>query len=62
MKMSDWMTALALLLVLEGILPLAAPAFWRDAFRRATELNDGQLRFMGAVSMAGGLLLLTLFK
>jgi len=60
--MTDWMTALALLLVLEGILPLAAPAFWRDAFRRATELNDGQLRFMGAVSMAGGLLLLTFFR
>ena len=56
------MTALSLLLVLEGILPLAAPAFWRDAFRRATELNDGQLRFMGAVSMASGLLMLAIFR
>lgn len=58
----DWMIALALVLVLEGVLPLAAPALWRDAFRRAVEMNDGQLRAMGALSMAGGLLLLMLFK
>jgi uncharacterized protein YjeT (DUF2065 family) len=62
MKMNDWMTALALVLVLEGIWPLAAPALWRDAFRRATQMNDGQLRFIGAISMAGGLLLLMLVR
>ncbi|MGO9444759.1 MAG: DUF2065 domain-containing protein [Thiobacillaceae bacterium] len=56
------MVAIALVLVLEGILPLAAPTLWRDAFRRATELNDGQVRLLGAVSMAGGLLLLMLIK
>ena len=62
MKTSEWLTALALLLVLEGIFPLAAPALWRDAVRRAARLNDGQLRFTGAISMAGGLLLLVLMK
>jgi uncharacterized protein len=60
--MSEWMVAIALVLVLEGILPLAAPTLWRDAFRRATELNDGQVRLLGAVSMAGGLVLLMLLK
>ncbi len=58
MAASDLMTAIALLLVMEGLLPFAAPALWRDAFKRAIELSDGQLRFMGAVSMLCGLALL----
>ncbi|HET9463766.1 MAG TPA: DUF2065 domain-containing protein, partial [Thiobacillus sp.] len=36
----------------------AAPAVWRDGFRRMLELGDGQLRFMGAASMLGGVFLL----
>ena len=48
-------TALALLLVLEGLLPFMAPRLWRDSFRRLTELTDGQLRFIGMVSIAIGL-------
>ena len=55
--MSDslW-TALALLLILEGLLPFAAPSVWREGFRRLTELTDGQLRFIGMVSVGIGLL------
>jgi uncharacterized protein YjeT (DUF2065 family) len=48
-------TALALLLVLEGLLPFMAPRLWRDSFRRLTELTDGQLRFVGMVSIGIGL-------
>ncbi|QLQ02754.1 MAG: DUF2065 domain-containing protein [Thiobacillus sp.] len=51
---SDWLAALGLLLVIEGILPFAAPAAWRDGFRRMQALRDGQLRFIGAASMLGG--------
>lgn len=58
----NWMIALALVLILEGLLPLAAPALWRDAFRRAIELDDGQLRLIGALSMAGGLAMILLLK
>ncbi len=47
--------ALGLMLVLEGVLPFAAPALWRDAFRRLTSLSDGQLRFVGLISMVVGL-------
>jgi uncharacterized protein YjeT (DUF2065 family) len=50
--------AFALMLVLEGILPLLAPQTWRQTFRRMVEFSDGQLRFIGVLSMAGGLLLL----
>lgn len=54
--------AFALMLVLEGILPFIAPKLWRETFRRATELADGQLRFMGLGSMVLGLILLFLFS
>jgi uncharacterized protein YjeT (DUF2065 family) len=54
------LTALALMLVIEGILPFVAPALWRETFRRVTEMSDGQLRFIGLGSIVAGLLL-TLF-
>jgi uncharacterized protein YjeT (DUF2065 family) len=55
------LAALALMLVLEGLLPFVAPAIWRETFRRATELADGQIRFVGLSSMLIGLLLLLVF-
>jgi uncharacterized protein YjeT (DUF2065 family) len=54
----NWLAALGLLLVIEGIQPFAAPAVWREGFRRMLELRDGQLRFIGAASLLGGALLL----
>ena len=53
--MSSLLAAFGLVLVLEGILPFIAPRFWRDAFRKVLELSDGQLRFMGLLSMLAGL-------
>lgn len=50
--------ALGLMLVLEGAMPFMAPRVWRQTFRRIIELKDGQLRFVGLASMAGGMLLL----
>jgi len=50
------------MLVLEGVLPLLAPQAWRDTFKRMVELKDGQLRFVGLVSMSVGLLLLLFFQ
>lgn len=59
---SDWLAAIGLMLVIEGVLPFAAPAAWRDGLRRMLELRDGQLRFIGATSMLGGLFLLMLLN
>jgi uncharacterized protein YjeT (DUF2065 family) len=56
--MTNFGVALALMLVLEGILPLVAPSVWRDMFRRVTELKDGQIRFFGMLSILGGALML----
>ncbi len=58
----DWLAAIGLLLVIEGILPFAAPALWRDGFRRMLALSDGQLRFIGAASMLGGVFLLLILN
>jgi uncharacterized protein YjeT (DUF2065 family) len=55
-------TAIALMLVIEGLLPFLLPTVWRDAFRRLTEMTDGQIRFVGLSSMLAGLLLLFLTK
>ena len=52
------LVALALMLVIEGVLPFLAPGLWREAFRRLTEMSDGQVRFIGLTSMLAGLLLL----
>jgi len=56
------LTALALMLIIEGALPFLAPGFWRETFRRITEMSDGQLRFIGLTSMLAGLLLLFLSR
>jgi uncharacterized protein YjeT (DUF2065 family) len=57
--MSDTLlTAFALVLVIEGVLPFLVPALWRETFRRLTEMSDGQIRFIGLTSMLAGLLLL----
>ena len=53
-----WLIGLALMLVIEGIMPFLFPNFWRDTFRRLVQLSDGQLRFIGLTSMLLGLLLL----
>jgi uncharacterized protein YjeT (DUF2065 family) len=48
-------TALALLLILEGVLPLFAPSIFRDTFRKVIEFSDGQLRFVGLISITFGI-------
>ena len=52
--------ALALALVLEGLLPLLAPGSWRSTFQKLLQLRDGQLRFFGLCSVLLGLALLWL--
>ena len=56
------LAAIALMLILEGCVPLFAPALWREAFRRLTSLRDGQIRTIGLfATLAGVALLLLLF-
>lgn len=55
---STLLAALGLMLVIEGLIPFITPQVWRETFRRMIALKDGQLRFVGLISIAGGLLLL----
>ena len=50
------------MLVIEGLLPFAAPRVWRDTFRRVTELTDGQIRFIGLSSVLAGVILMTVLS
>ncbi|HWS05375.1 MAG TPA: DUF2065 domain-containing protein [Burkholderiaceae bacterium] len=52
--------ALALMLVLEGLLPLVSPLNWRRMFEQILRLDDGQIRFFGLCSVLCGLVLLWL--
>lgn len=57
----NFLNAIALMLVLEGILPFLSPQAWREAFKKLTEINDSQIRFVGLTSMLAGILLLIIF-
>jgi uncharacterized protein YjeT (DUF2065 family) len=52
------LTAIALMLVIEGVLPFLVPGLWRETFRRLIEMSDGQIRFIGLTSMLAGVILL----
>jgi uncharacterized protein YjeT (DUF2065 family) len=54
--------ALALMLVIEGLLPFLSPASWRQVFERAVRMSDGQIRFIGLASLLAGLLLLVIWQ
>ena len=53
--------ALALMLVIEGMLPFLSPARWRRVFERAMRLSDGQIRFVALASMLAGIAMLAFF-
>ena len=59
---SSLLTAFALMLIIEGLLPFIAPAAWRETFSRLIRMADGQIRFVGLASMLAGLLILIVFS
>ncbi|MDP5240997.1 DUF2065 domain-containing protein [Uliginosibacterium sp. 31-16] len=56
------LAAFALMLMLEGLLPLIAPKVWRETFARITRMADGQIRFFGLASLLLGAVLFILIK
>lgn len=59
--MLDWkdlLAAFALLLVIEGIVPFANPAWLRRSLLQLAQLGDRELRRVGFFTMAAGLGLL----
>ena len=56
------LTALGLVLVIEGILPFLLPAAWRAGLSKLAKMQDGQTRFIGLSLMLSGLFLLYWIK
>ncbi len=57
----DWnalWSALALVLVIEGLMPFISPGHFRRTMAQVAQMPDGQLRVVGLFSMGVGLLLL----
>jgi uncharacterized protein len=58
----DLLAAIALMLVLEGMLPFLYPMAWRRMLLQVIHMTDGALRIMGLGGMLLGLLLLYLVR
>jgi len=58
---SSVLVAIALVLILEGLLPLISPTKWREMFIQLLQLEDGQIRFFGLSIVLLGVFLLMWF-
>ena len=59
---SDLLAALALVLVIEGVIPFVNPQALRRMLLTAAQLDDRSLRVAGLVSMILGVLLLYIVR
>ncbi|MDX2415989.1 MAG: DUF2065 domain-containing protein [Xanthomonadales bacterium] len=55
---SDLLTALALVLIIEGLLPGIAPSTWLKVMSDAAKLGPQGIRIAGVISMLSGAILL----
>ena len=58
----DLLVALALVLVIEGIVPFLNPGAMRRALLALAQMNDNTLRFAGLTVMIAGCLLLYVLR
>jgi len=54
----DLLTAVALVLILEGLLPGLAPSTWLKMMKDVAKIGPRNIRIVGIVSMLAGALLL----
>jgi hypothetical protein len=59
---SDLLVVIALVLVLEGIIPFLAPEKFRQAMVQLSQLSGQALRIIGFVSMTLGIIFLYIIK
>jgi len=57
-----FIAAIALVLVLEGIMPFLAPQQWKQMLQQISQMSDKNLRIMGAVMMIVGALLFKIIR
>jgi hypothetical protein len=54
-------SAIALVLIFEGLLPFLNPGAWRRVFERALQMSDAQIRLLGLSSLGVGVVVLLIF-
>ncbi len=59
---TDLLAALALVLVIEGMVPFLSPGSFRQLVETISQIDDRSLRIMGLVSMLIGTALLDLLR
>ena len=59
---TDILTALALVMILEGLLPGLAPTAWMKVMQDAMKIGPRGIRIAGIISMVSGALLLNFLK
>ena len=62
MDWNDLFTAIALMLIFEGILPFLNPDRYRKMLEMMEKISNSQLRTMGLIVMAFGAVLLTFVR
>ena len=62
MQLSDLWPALALVLVIEGLLPAITPKGYRKAMLSMAQMDSRTIRITGLVSMIAGALFLYILK
>lgn len=62
MAWEELFAALALVLVIEGLIPFISPNSLRKTYQRLMEMDDKAIRLSGLVSMIAGVILLTLVR
>ena len=59
---NEILVAGALMLVLEGLLPILSPKSFKQMMQRAAEMSERELRWSGLVSMIFGAVLIYVLK
>jgi uncharacterized protein len=62
LQWGDLLSAVSILLVLEGLLPFLNPTATRRAFAQLSQIGERELRIAGFISMLAGLALLFLVR
>ncbi|MBI3772731.1 MAG: DUF2065 domain-containing protein [Gammaproteobacteria bacterium] len=62
MLWQDFWAALALVMVIEGMMPFLSPQSMRRVFAQIAHMDDKTLRWAGLLSMVAGIVLLYLVR
>jgi uncharacterized protein YjeT (DUF2065 family) len=62
MMWHDLLVAVALMLVLEGLLPLLNPKNFKQAMYSASQMSEQEVRWVGLVSMVAGAVMIYFLK